>query len=196
LLQESTFLKLNNAHYLVSEYLLEKLESDVDFSMDFIDNNTVKGYADGIKVDLLAHKYPLINKVLKIEELRIASMDDISAMKVNSSANDGTRVKDFMNFEEIRKYCLAKPGVTEDFPFNDTALVFKVAGKMFALLDLSEDSRSISLKCDPELAIELREQHREVTPAYHLNNKEVLLISLNCRDICNKFTTKLMLVVK
>ena len=74
-----------------------------------------------------------------------------------------------MNVEEIRKYCIAKPAVTEGFPFNDTALVFKVAGKMFALLDLSEGSRGISLKCDPELAIELREQHPEVTPAYHFN---------------------------
>ena len=76
-----------------------------------------------------------------------------------------------MNIEEIRDYCLAKPGVTEGFPFNDTALVFKVAGKMFALLDLSEDSRGISLKCDPELAIELREQHSEVTPAWHFNKQ-------------------------
>ncbi len=75
-----------------------------------------------------------------------------------------------MNIEEIREYCLTKAAVTEGFPFNDTALVFKVAGKMFALLDLSEDSRGISLKCDPELAIEPREQHPEVTPAYHFNN--------------------------
>ena len=74
-----------------------------------------------------------------------------------------------MNIEEIREYCLAKPGVTEGLPFTHTALVFKVAGKMFALLDLSEESRGISLKCDPELAIELREQHPEVTPAWHFN---------------------------
>jgi predicted DNA-binding protein (MmcQ/YjbR family) len=74
-----------------------------------------------------------------------------------------------MNIEEIRDYCLAKTGVTESLPFNDTALVFKVAGKMFALLDLSVESRGLSLKCDPELAIELREQHPEVTPAYHFN---------------------------
>jgi predicted DNA-binding protein (MmcQ/YjbR family) len=77
-----------------------------------------------------------------------------------------------MNIEEIRDYCLAKPGVTEGFPFNDTALVFKVMNKMFALLDLSEDSRGISLKCDPELAIELREQHSEVTPAWHFNKQQ------------------------
>jgi predicted DNA-binding protein (MmcQ/YjbR family) len=76
-----------------------------------------------------------------------------------------------MNIEKIREYCLSKPEVTESFPFNDTALVFKVTDKMFALLDLSEDSRGISLKCDPEVAIELREQYPEVTPAYHFNKK-------------------------
>jgi predicted DNA-binding protein (MmcQ/YjbR family) len=76
-----------------------------------------------------------------------------------------------MNNEEIHEYCLSKPAVTEGFPFNDTALVFKVAGKMFALLDLAEDSRGISLKCDPELAISLREQHPEVTAAYHFNKQ-------------------------
>ena len=59
----------------------------------------------------------------------------------------------------------------ESLPFNDTALVFKVAGKMYALLDLSENSRGITLKCDPELAIELREQHNEVTPAWHFNKQ-------------------------
>ena len=72
-----------------------------------------------------------------------------------------------MNIEEIREYCIAKQDVTEGFPFNDTALVFKVVGKMFALLDLSEESRGLTLKCDPDLATELREQHSEVTPAYH-----------------------------
>jgi predicted DNA-binding protein (MmcQ/YjbR family) len=76
-----------------------------------------------------------------------------------------------MNNEEIREYCLSKPDVTEGLPFNDTALVFKVAGKMFALLDLSEKSRGITLKCDPELAIELREHHSEVTPAWHFNKQ-------------------------
>lgn len=76
-----------------------------------------------------------------------------------------------MNIEEIREYCISKPGVTEGFPFNDTALVFKVAGKMFALLDLSEEARGITLKCDPGLALELREQYPGVTPAWHFNKK-------------------------
>ncbi len=74
-----------------------------------------------------------------------------------------------MNIEETRNYCIAKPGVTESLPFNDTALVFKVAGKMFALLDLSDEARGITLKSDPELAIERRELHPEVTPAWHFN---------------------------
>ena len=76
-----------------------------------------------------------------------------------------------MNVEEIRKYCIVKAGVTESLPFNDTALVFKVAGKMFALLDLSDDSRGITLKCDPTMAIELREKYSAVTPAWHFNKK-------------------------
>jgi predicted DNA-binding protein (MmcQ/YjbR family) len=76
-----------------------------------------------------------------------------------------------MNIEEVREYCISLPDVTESFPFNDTALVFKAAGRIYAILDLSEDERGISLKCDPELAIELREQHPEITPAWHLNKK-------------------------
>jgi predicted DNA-binding protein (MmcQ/YjbR family) len=76
-----------------------------------------------------------------------------------------------MNIEEIREYCLAKRAVTESLPFNDTALVFKVAGKMFAVLDLSEDKRGITLKCDPERAIGLREHYEEVTPAWHFNKQ-------------------------
>ncbi|MBN1952571.1 MAG: MmcQ/YjbR family DNA-binding protein [Bacteroidales bacterium] len=74
-----------------------------------------------------------------------------------------------MNIEQIHEYCLSKAEVTESFPFNDTALVFKVAGKMFAILDLSEDQRGLTLKCNPELAVQLRAQYPEVTAAYHMN---------------------------
>jgi len=92
-----------------------------------------------------------------------------------------------MNIEELRTYCLSKIGVTEGFPFNDTALVFKVCGKMFALLDLSEDSRGISLKCDPELAIELRERYSEVTPAYHFNKIIIPFLYTVTRNNAHKF---------
>ncbi len=82
-----------------------------------------------------------------------------------------------MNVEEVREYCISKQGVTEGFPFNDTALVFKV-GKIFAILDLSEDERGISLKCNPEYALELRDRHPEIKPAWHLNKKHWNAIDL------------------
>ncbi len=80
-----------------AEQLLEKLESDFSFQMDYIERNTIKGSSAGIKVDLLTHKYPSIGDAIIIENIRIASLDDISAMKINSVANDGTRVKDFID---------------------------------------------------------------------------------------------------
>lgn len=73
-----------------------------------------------------------------------------------------------MNIEIIREYCLSKKGVTEDFPFDEVTLVFKVGGKMFALTSLEGDF-SINLKCDPEKAIELRETYSAVLPGYHMS---------------------------
>jgi predicted DNA-binding protein (MmcQ/YjbR family) len=75
-----------------------------------------------------------------------------------------------MNVEELRDYCLAKPAVTEGFPFGEETLVFKVAGKLFLLIGLEQADR-FNVKCDPELAAELRERHPEVQPGYHMNKK-------------------------
>ena len=75
-----------------------------------------------------------------------------------------------MNIEEYRTYCLAKKGVTEEFPFDENTLVFKVMGKMFTATDLAL-FESINVKCDPELAVELREMHPSVQPGYHMNKK-------------------------
>lgn len=75
-----------------------------------------------------------------------------------------------MFLEEFRDYCLSKPGVTEHFPFDNRTLVFKVMDKMFALCDV-EEFDSINLKCDPERAIELREQFDAVKPGYHMNKQ-------------------------
>jgi len=76
-----------------------------------------------------------------------------------------------MNIEELRGYCLLKNGVEESFPFGSDTLVFKVAGKMFALTGLSESDFSVNLKCDPALAIELREKYPAVQPGYRMNKK-------------------------
>lgn len=75
-----------------------------------------------------------------------------------------------MNIEEFRDYCIQKKGVTEEFPFDQVTLVFKVMGKMFALTSL-EGELSFNLKCDPERAIELRELHPAIVPGYHMNKK-------------------------
>ena len=75
-----------------------------------------------------------------------------------------------MNIEVFRDYCLAKAGVTEELPFDENTLVFKVMGKMFALTDI-ELFDSINLKCDPARALELREQYDGIRPGYHMNKK-------------------------
>ncbi|MHA7058787.1 MmcQ/YjbR family DNA-binding protein [Aquimarina sp. M1] len=76
-----------------------------------------------------------------------------------------------MNIEAFRDYCLSKKGVTEEFPFDETTLVFKVMGKMFALTGLNRLPFSVNLKCDPEKSIELREFHPEIEPGYHMSKK-------------------------
>ena len=75
-----------------------------------------------------------------------------------------------MDIESLRDYCISMKGSTESFPFGEDTLVFKVQGKIFALVNLDGDL-SINLKCDPALAIELRERYSSVTPGYHMNKK-------------------------
>lgn len=83
-----------------------------------------------------------------------------------------------MNIEDVRSYCLAKAGTTESFPFDSETLVFKVMGKMFALMPL-EKRPAISLKCDPDYAIELRAHHPGlIEGAYHMNKKHWNMVSL------------------
>lgn len=76
-----------------------------------------------------------------------------------------------MNIEEFRDYCLSKKYVTECFPFDEKTLVFKVAGKMFALSGLEHQPSTVNLKCDPEKAIELREEFSDVIEGFHMNKK-------------------------
>ncbi len=76
-----------------------------------------------------------------------------------------------MNIEMFREYCLSKKGVEETFPFDEETLVFKVMGKMFAITGLEHEVFTVTLKCDPDRAIELREEYPEITPGYHSNKK-------------------------
>ena len=75
-----------------------------------------------------------------------------------------------MSIESLREDCITKKDVNESVPFGEDTLVFKVAGKIFALANLDGEP-SINLKCDPPLAIELRERYSSVIPGYHMNKK-------------------------
>lgn len=85
-----------------------------------------------------------------------------------------------MDLESIREYCLTKEGASESFPFGEDTLVFKTGGKVFALLSLDGD-RQINLKCDPDLAMSLREQYDFVIPGYHMNKVHWNTIKLDGR---------------
>lgn len=83
-----------------------------------------------------------------------------------------------MNIEEFRDFCIQKYGVTEEFPFDQKTLVFKVMGKMFALIDV-DLFESVNLKCDPEQAVRLREEYEAVKPGYHMSKKHWNTISFD-----------------
>jgi predicted DNA-binding protein (MmcQ/YjbR family) len=76
-----------------------------------------------------------------------------------------------MNIESFREYCLKKRAATESMPFGPDNIVFKVEGKMFALAALDEVPPRVNLKCDPDLALELRDRYEQVLPGYHMNKK-------------------------
>ena len=94
-----------------------------------------------------------------------------------------------MNIEDFRAHCIAKQGTTEGFPFDQKTLVFK-AIKMFALTNI-DDFKSVNLKCDPEYAIELREQFYGIKPGYHMNKKHWNTVEINS-DVSDKLLFELI----
>jgi predicted DNA-binding protein (MmcQ/YjbR family) len=75
-----------------------------------------------------------------------------------------------MTLADLQQHCAAKPGVSWDTPFGPDVMVFRVAGKIFALAPI-DSFDTLNLKCDPERAIELRERYAAITPGYHMNKK-------------------------
>ncbi len=105
--------------------------------------------------------------------------------KINALSAEEKELNDYinqklhrMNLEELREYCLSKKGVVEDMPFDDSILVFKVMGKMFAACNLTWENPGVNLKCDPERAIELRDQYDGIRPGYHMNKVHWNTVSL------------------
>lgn len=85
-----------------------------------------------------------------------------------------------MDIETYRDYCLSLPGTSESLPFGPDTLVFKVGTKVFALTDIDE-FESVNLKCEPEMALELRSRYPEVKPGYHMNKKHWNTIEISPR---------------
>ena len=97
-----------------------------------------------------------------------------------------------MNIEEFRNYCLSKKGATESFPFGEETLVFKVMEKVFALGALDAHPASANLKCDPERAIELREEYDGlIIPGYHMSKKHWNTVELE-RNLPSKLLIELI----
>ncbi|MGH1386084.1 MmcQ/YjbR family DNA-binding protein [Kordia sp.] len=100
-----------------------------------------------------------------------------------------------MNIELLREYCIKKPAVTEEFPFDQDTLVFKVLGKMFALTSLKrweEGNPSVNLKCDPEKAEELRGEYESIKPGFHMSKKHWNTIELFQNELSNDFIQKMI----
>jgi len=95
-----------------------------------------------------------------------------------------------VNLESFRDYCLIKSGVTEEFPFGEDTLVFKVNGKIFAITDV-ETFEGVNLKCDPEEALQLREQYPAIQPGYHMNKKHWNTVLMD-RTLSDKLVKELI----
>ncbi len=74
-----------------------------------------------------------------------------------------------MDIEQVRQFCLSLKAVTEDMPFGEGTLVFRVMNKIFLLMSVDLEEARFNAKCDPELAIELREQYSDIIPGYHMS---------------------------
>ena len=100
-----------------------------------------------------------------------------------------------MHIEQFRDFCISKNGVSENFPFDELTLVFKVMGKMFALAGLNDwekGDQKINLKCDPVWAIELREEYEGINAGYHMNKKLWNKVRLNSANISDELAIKLI----
>jgi predicted DNA-binding protein (MmcQ/YjbR family) len=84
-----------------------------------------------------------------------------------------------MTADALRRWCLARPGASQEFPFGERTSVFKVGGRMFALSALECQPLRVSLKCEPDLAQGLRDTHPAIQPGYHLNKRHWITITLD-----------------
>lgn len=97
-----------------------------------------------------------------------------------------------MKANQIKKYCLSKPKTTCDFPFDQDTLVFRVYGKMFALMNISKTPCAVNLKCDPLLAMALRDKHKAVKPGYHMNKDHWNTVEVEDKEMTDKIVKNMI----
>jgi predicted DNA-binding protein (MmcQ/YjbR family) len=100
-----------------------------------------------------------------------------------------------MNIEQIRNHCLGKKAATESFPFDENTLVFKVMGKMFVMIPLNkweQGEATITLKCDPEYTLELRDQYESIYAGPYVSNKHWNTIAIHKRELRQEFILELI----
>jgi len=100
-----------------------------------------------------------------------------------------------MHIDQLRDFCIAKKGVTDHFPFDEVTLVFKVMGKMFAIIGLEsweQGEQKINLKCDPDWAEELRGAYEGVNPGWHMNKRLWNTVTINSSDVSDDLLLKLL----
>ncbi|MCL6293943.1 MmcQ/YjbR family DNA-binding protein [Jejuia spongiicola] len=100
-----------------------------------------------------------------------------------------------MNIEQIREHCLSKKGTTEEFPFDEHTLVFKVLGKMFVIAPLNKwekEEATITLKCNPNYTIELREEYESIYAGPYVSNKHWNTISIYKGELKPQFIIELI----
>ena len=100
-----------------------------------------------------------------------------------------------MHIEQLRDFCINKKGVTEHFPFDESTLVFKVMDKMFLLTGLNnweKGESKVNLKCNPEKAIELREEYEGIIAGFHMNKKHWNTVSINSSDVSDDLVRELI----
>jgi hypothetical protein len=104
--------------------LAEYLRTKYSFKLDFISNNTLKGEIEGVQIDCIAHQYPWINTFSLEENIRLASLDDIAAMKLNAIAGNGTRIKDFIDIAYLSsKISLKKMLEAYELKYNANPII-------------------------------------------------------------------------
>ncbi|MCC6459976.1 MAG: MmcQ/YjbR family DNA-binding protein [Saprospiraceae bacterium] len=105
-----------------------------------------------------------------------------------------------MDIDSFREYCLSKKGVTEDFPFDECTLCLRVMGKIFAITGLDNERFAVNLKCEPDYAVELREQYPEIQPGWHMSKSHWNTVdfegSLSGRLLCELIDHSYEQVVK